>query len=695
METLQPLPIYGGPRTESHAISPTDQRAHRSDIDGLRAIAVAVVVGFHCGIPWLPGGFVGVDVFFVISGFLIGGLLYEETLAGRFSYANFYARRIRRIAPALIVVITVTCVIALLILSPRELVEYSTYAMGTLLSVPNVVFMNTTGYFAGSAELNPLLMCWSLGVEEQFYIFYPPILLMLMRWRRALIPAVAIGCIASFGINVWMTATHPAVAFYALPPRAWELGCGVLLATWQSRHPPVSNATTSIRPASVASQLLAPAGLCMIFASASLFDSHLAFPGYAALVPVVGTMLVIGNAGSASRGILASRPLVFIGLLSYSWYLWHWPLLSFARVATDLPLSWQKGALVSSVSLAFAYLSFRFVEAPFRRGWRSIAPGRWIQIYFGVVAASVLGIASIHRTGGLPERVADTVKSVEREVAFSRSNSCLAGYGAVDFNATAKCVGASRTAPAVALLGDSHASALRAGVDDFAQRAGLGAVVQLTKSSCPTLLGVSRVMSNHPRHFQECAAFSERALDFVLRSKEIEVVVLAGYWSAAIEERTSNQGYQSTSFASAFTREGGLDAFHSGLTTTIDTLRKSGKRVIVVDDAPLLGFDPAKHMITRAMPIRRALADNLLGGMIPLDDFTAFVKKPDEGVRSIVLSAARDADPTGQSGVSTFSIRDHLCSRGQCQFARDGRLLLADQHHLSDFGASYVARAMH
>jgi len=373
-------------------------------------------------VPWVPGGFVGVDVFFVISGFLIGGLLHKEVLAGRFSYLDFYARRIRRIAPALLVLLAVMSALALLLLSPRELADFSTYALGTLFSVPNLVFLKSTHYFTGSAELNPLLMAWSLGVEEQFYIFFPPLLRLLMRRKKTLLPVIGFACLGSFALNVWTTQAHPAVAFYALPPRAWELGCGVLLALWQAERAPA-------RSQSWRAQLLALAGLLMIVGAALLFNAQMAFPGYAALVPVVGTLLVIANGGTVNRLTLTSRPLVFVGLLSYSWYLWHWPLLSFARIACDRPLTWGQASLVALLALAIAYLSYRFVETPIRRGWRGTGPATVIVIYLGVTLIGGSALALALRSGGLPGRVIDGVKRVEYEVTSSRMNPCLMGYG--------------------------------------------------------------------------------------------------------------------------------------------------------------------------------------------------------------------------------------------------------------------------
>ncbi len=710
METTHSLPGTIGALSGARERTRELQLAHRTDIDGLRAVAILTVVAFHCAVPWVPGGFVGVDVFFVISGFLIGGLLYKEVLAGRFSYLDFYARRTRRIAPALFVLLAVMSVLALLLLSPRELADFSTYALGTLFSVPNLVFLKSTNYFTGSAELNPLLMAWSLGVEEQFYIFFPPLLRLLMRRKNTLLPVIGFACLGSFALNVWTTQAHPAVAFYALPPRAWELGCGVLLALWQAGRAPA-------RSQSWRAQLLALAGLLMIVGAALLFNAQMAFPGYAALVPVVGTLLVIANGGAVNRLTLTSRPLVFVGLLSYSWYLWHWPLLSFARIACDRPLTWGQASLVAVLALAMAYLSYRFVETPIRRGWRGTGPATVIVIYLGVTLIGGSALALALRSGGLPGRVIDGVKRVEYEVTSSRMNPCLMGYGDNTFNASAACGGDDSTNPTkngLALLGDSHASALRPGMDDYARRNGLGGVVQLTKSSCPTLLGVTRAMNKHPRHWHECAQFTQAAFERVLDSDDIKVVVLAGYWSAPFDDAAPGQGYRAigdvqSAPASTTTRGAELEILGSGMRRSIDALVQRGKRVVVMEDTPLFPFDPAKKMVSEGMPLRLALARDVFDGMAPAGDTTLIDEQLDQDVRATVVSSVAVAHAASPAAVQIFSVRGQLCSRigasandaskaaatqDACRFAADGLPLLTDPQHISNYGAHYIVARM-
>ena len=350
---------------------------HRTDIDGLRALAVLPILLFHAGIPGFSGGYVGVDIFFVISGFLITAIIDREMAAKTFSYVNFYERRIRRIFPALAVVLAFCLLAAWFILLPSEIADFAKSVIGTILFASNIVFFRQSGYFDRISEEKPLLHTRSLGIEEQFYIFFPIILFLIIRYapkyRQHLVALIAA---ASFGLCVHLTPTSPSAAFYLIPTRAWELLAGSLLAL---------GVVPVVRAGAVRS-LLSGLGIAMIVAAVILFDGTTPFPGVAALLPVAGTVLVIAYApGTWTDRLLSLRPLVLVGLISYSLYLWHWPLIVFGR-----DLGWLDGSIgpavaVVLVSLAMGALSSRFVEAPFRDRRRVCRPQvRWFpQPLFG------------------------------------------------------------------------------------------------------------------------------------------------------------------------------------------------------------------------------------------------------------------------------------------------------------------------
>jgi peptidoglycan/LPS O-acetylase OafA/YrhL len=363
-----------------------------ADIDGLRAVAVIGVVAYHAGISAVPGGFTGVDVFFVISGFLITRLLLGDLeSSGQISLTNFYVRRIRRLLPSLATVLSVTLVLgffALPLLGERQGLAKS--ALSSLVFVANHHFLTTTGgYFDRPAELQPLLHLWSLSVEEQFYVVWPLMLIGIAAFlgglsrQRAVRIAIGVLTVASFAANVWMVRTNPQIAFYTAPTRAWELGLGALIATL-----PLNRVTDQGGSADSSLKFLLAAlaigGLTMVAMSYGYVTSGGTFPGYAALLPTIGTSLLIfahtQYPGLPTARLLAFAPLVFIGKLSYAWYLWHWPLFAFARInrlaepnlAQDLALATLAFMLAwVSVHAGMGDLCLRRTTDPTRHAQRS------------------------------------------------------------------------------------------------------------------------------------------------------------------------------------------------------------------------------------------------------------------------------------------------------------------------------------
>ena len=310
---------------------------YRPDIDGLRALAVMAVIIFHTFPKLLPGGFVGVDIFFVISGYLITQIILSDLGSGKFSAASFYARRIRRIFPALIVVLIATFALGWYYLLPAELVSLGKNILASALFSANLMLLSEVGYFDVAAHLKPLLHLWSLGIEEQFYLVWPWLLWALPRtW---LTPAMVLAIAASFALDVSMVEHHPSETFYLPFTRAWELLAGAVLV----RFPRAKNANN---------ELIAFAGIVAIEGSFFLLDARSVFPGWAAVLPVGGTMLLLQSEASlVNRFALANRLAVGVGLISYPLYLWHWPLLVFAEIFKFKPLTdLEKGLVVALTS---------------------------------------------------------------------------------------------------------------------------------------------------------------------------------------------------------------------------------------------------------------------------------------------------------------------------------------------------------
>jgi peptidoglycan/LPS O-acetylase OafA/YrhL len=356
---------------------------YRPDIDGLRAVAVGAVVGFHAFPLAAKGGFIGVDIFFVISGFLISGIIFRQLEAGRFSYRDFYSRRIKRIFPALITVLVATLIAGWYLLLPDEFQHLGKHLTAGAGFVSNLALWNEAGYFDASADSKPLLHLWSLGIEEQFYLLWPLALGLVWRRRRGLLAVTVLVAAVSFAINVSTVRSDPVAAFYSPLSRFWELMAGGILAYVAAHRPQVLARGANWR---------STAGLLLVAAALLLLTKESAFPGWWALLPVLGTFLLISGGPDAwlNRKVLAARPMVWVGLISYPLYLWHWPILVFMRLVKGAVLGDKDGAVAVAAAVLLAALTYRFVEGSLRH-----APGLRVSGKLGAAMAgvAVLGLA--------------------------------------------------------------------------------------------------------------------------------------------------------------------------------------------------------------------------------------------------------------------------------------------------------------
>lgn len=336
--------------------------AYRPDIDGLRAIAVLSVVIFHIFPTLIPGGFIGVDIFFVISGYLISSIIFKNMETGSFSFFDFYSRRIKRIFPSLLMILIFVSIVGWISLLPGEYKNLEKMVSTTTIFMTNIALKNDVGYFADAAELKPLLHIWSLSIEEQFYIFYPLFIYLMYKFGRRLLPAtLVLGCIISFAINAFYISSKPTQVFYLLPFRSWELSIGAILA-----YIKLNNDSTISQLYKKHSNILALCGLACIIVAMTMFDKSTTFPGWAALLPTAGAVLLIAGKDSRFNQMVLAHPVcVWVGLISYSLYLWHWPLISFAHIAGQTDITTKVSILCASIVLAG--LSTFLIEKPIRR----------------------------------------------------------------------------------------------------------------------------------------------------------------------------------------------------------------------------------------------------------------------------------------------------------------------------------------
>jgi len=651
---------------------------HRSDIDGLRAIAVLSVIVYHCAHVLLPGGFIGVDIFFVISGYLITRIIAADLLAGQFSLAEFYVRRAKRILPALFVVLAATLLAGMLLLTPSNLSKLGASAAATAAFVSNITFWLDTGYFDAASELKPLLHTWSLGVEEQFYLLWPLMLMLLARPRWSPRAPTIIVLVLSFVLSCFVVVWHQASAFYLLPTRAWELLMGAALAL--RIVPPLTTQR--------ARNLAALAGLASIAAGLALLNGESHFPGWNALLPCVGAALLIhaGERGDnvVARYLLSLRPMVFIGLISYSLYLWHWPLLSLARSTQDGPLTMAQSFSLAALAIVLATLTWVFVETPMRVRGRVL---RRAPILARYALASVLVLAIgvyLHQSRGLLEFASPEIMRTElaREDDNPLSDTCLLRGQQEQLTSPTCIVGEERFAQSVVLWGDSHADSAMPGITESAAKLGF-ATEQLTMAACPPLVGAR--IEGPDFDGSECAAFNKRVMDYLRTATHVRAVVLSARWPVYTENSrfgTEDPGpitYLADSQDAQWSRDSSRRVFSRSLESTVDALRRANKRVILFGAIPAMGVNLPECIARRYLP---------------------FSEDRDCAVRAeLVLPRMSFADSeinrvAAAPGVCSYLPKTVLCTAKSCTGEAGGEILYANDDHLSAKGARYMTRHM-
>ncbi len=639
---------------------------YRRDIDGLRALAVVPVILFHAGYDWIAGGFVGVDVFFVISGYLISSILIREMDAGGFTFARFYERRVRRIVPALLSVLVATLVAGYFVLLPEEYVGLGKAAAAALGFVPNIYYWSTSStYFGIDVAVLPLLHTWSLGIEEQFYIFFPLLLLALRRLKTGwLLPGAFIALFAlSLWANLRLTGEEPRLSFYLLPTRAWELLAGVLLSL---------GIVKPVRERRLAN-LLALAGLGLIVLPMLLLDEKSEFPGVNALYPALGAAVLIYSNAQARTWVgtlLETKVLVYIGTISYSLYLWHWPVAVYTQMLWDSP--YNKPFIVA-LSLVLAAFSYRFIESRYRR--RVSVPGRRsarlaeLGAGAGVVAVMVLALGVFQ---GLPARLPQRVQAViENPANATAHDNCVAFSKQEGDRETWRCqLGAKGQAPRFVVWGDSHAGALAHAFDLAAKELDI-AGENIWSGGCRPVLGVFR------QGKRRCLEFNRQVAQYIAAHPTIRQVYLVGYWRVPV----SGEGYDNSNFmildaqSGAESRRENERVFLRGLQRTLQAMQ--GREVFLVQDVPEIGSRFGKS-------VSSLLARQIwTGAEIPaghyFDDSTDRFE-----ARFRDLLTQLPAPPV------YIRIRPQLCPQKKCPLASGDRFIYSDGDHLSRYGASLL-----
>ena len=654
---------------------------YRPEIDGLRALAVLPVILFHANKDWLSGGYVGVDVFFVISGYLIAGIIAREIANGEFSLSNFYERRARRILPALLVVSFATIPFAYFWLSPADLKDHMQSLAAVAAFGSNILFWQESGYFDTTSELKSLLHTWSLAVEEQYYILFPLILVALSRsGTRAVVAGLTLILLISFLTAEYWIRHDEALAFYLLPTRAWELMVGALAALAITRE----QASPGNR---VVTELGAILGATLIIVPTIVYDEYTPFPGWYALAPTLGAVLVLVMATPQTfiGRALSHQTFVSVGLLSYSAYLWHQPVFALARHSSITELSDLWMVILSILSLVLAYFSYRYVERPFRDK-RRVDRG----VIFSLSAIGLLGIFSIgvigHFADGWPSRfAADTIALNDMALAHEQlrdDGGCNRTKQEVHLSG---CVHGADVAPTIALIGDSHASTLVYELGVMLKQRNQS-FVQHTKNGCPFSLNL--VTSEN----RNCKEFFAAVLDD-LGHRKIATVLVFSRWAHPLHDAEFTNGLGGVEPRSGvhYTVDGmafdePIDvrraALIDGMRSAIGRLASRHQHVIVVGPVPVHGWDVPGTLAK----IRRLRGDSHELPALPLAVFDA----RNAAVRNALASLH------GRSGIDYVDAGAVFClsSQGICPATEDGEVLYYDDDHLSNAGAKRLLTAI-
>jgi peptidoglycan/LPS O-acetylase OafA/YrhL len=645
--------------------SPANQIGYRPDIDGLRAVAVLAVIAFHAFPAWIPGGFVGVDVFFVISGYLISTILLTGMDRGSFRFSQFYFRRIRRIFPALIVVLLACMVAGWLVLFSFEYKALGKHVAGSAAFVSNFVLWNEAGYFDKAAATKPLLHIWSLGIEEQFYIVWPLLLYLVCKRKAATLALLLLLLTFSFTFNV--LSSDPAADFYSPLTRFWELMAGAVLAYlslyWEDLarifrklpRPALQIIGAGVAPESITRNIAAAIGLLLIVATVLAADETNKFPGWWALLPVVGTYLMIAAGPNAwiNKKLLASRGLVAIGLISYPLYLWHWPLLSFIQIVNGMAPSPSAAVLAFLLSLVLAWLTYFLLERPLRFG-----KSAQFKAFLLFVVMSVIGTAGFvtYANGGFSFRNPQVEDLVAAAQDYEHADGLTLG---------------NPDAPETLLIGDStmgqYIPRVRQLIKQRAIDLNRNRIKFYLAGGCLPVPDIA-----HDRN-RACAAFVDKMIA-ALNNEAIKTVAFASLWTADFKEAEfylRSDKSKARLEGSQIAREQALANFAS----LISDLIKAGKKVFVILETPTSSvYDPETMLPTGW---HRLLGAPIISG----DPKRSDIEKVNAEFSSLVQVMAE------RVGAQVINPIDYLCDERVCPISSDGHFRYYDYDHLR---ASFV-----
>ncbi|MEZ5454340.1 MAG: acyltransferase family protein [Thiothrix sp.] len=645
---------------------------YRSDIDGLRAVAILSVLAYHAFPLWFPGGFIGVDIFFVISGFLISTIIFKNLEQGRFSFIEFYARRVRRIFPALIVVLVFVYSLGWISLFADEYKQLGKHIAAGAGFVSNFILWDEVGYFDNSAETKPLLHLWSLGIEEQFYLVWP--LLIWFAWKNKLnlFSLIVFVIIISFLFNLSLIQKSPTSTFYFPQTRFWELLCGSLLA-WLTlyknniglmvrkkidrllgiviyQHPPDSNGRIFANVLSFSGAILLGYGFYKI-------HKDFYFPGAWAVIPVLGAVLLVASGPSAwfNKNILSNRVMVWFGLISFPLYLWHWPLLSFARILeSELPRL-DIRLIIVLVSVILAWLTYKLIEQPIRSGQSNTV--KLLTLVFAMMLVGFIGYNTYHRNG-LTFREAEKIKSINSfDSVYRETCESLTQ----DFYVDDWCNKGTSSEHSIntVMIGDSFSNAYTPMLTAYSKNIQYDlSYIQFARGQCPSILDYG------PGY---CKEMANKTLEYIKNSPNIKTVIISSSWSEYYNGKIG--------FSSMVTHEETGQSFKESFERTLHAYQSLGKKIVVLLSPPM-GSNP-RSCVTRKIRITDTDKCNL-----PIEVARAY----DGTYRDYMIPLLNSLN------IQFFDPFKYFCNETECKITDDGQIFSIDGRHLSVFGGEYLEK---
>lgn len=638
---------------------------YRPEIDGLRALAVLPVIFFHAGFSFFSGGYVGVDVFFVISGYLITTIILTEKEAGKFSFLNFYERRARRILPALTFVILVSVFFAYYIMKPTDLMEFSQSLIAVSLFSSNILFWLKTGYFMTIAELKPLLHTWSLAIEEQYYILFPLFIIFTQRFRkRTVLALLSVIGFASLALAQWGAVDHPGSTFYLLPTRLWEILIGSFVAYFLFYSSWLRSKYLALPTWFY--QTLSLVGLMLIMGSIGFFDDKTPFPSVYTLFPTLGTALVILFAYDQTfvKKILSTSVFVGIGLISYSAYLWHQPIFAFARLMSYKTPSNLQMFFLGVFSLLLAYVTWKYIESPFRDKNRFSRENIFRFSIFSLIL--IIGIGAVgYLNKGFGNRIAQNKMSYAELDLITQPNFGLnkaCDYTSLDL--LKECQ--TSDTPEILIWGDSYAMHLIPGILASKPDA---KIIQMTKSVCGPILDMAVINSKYPETWAKgCVEFNKSVIDWLKNNPSVHYVVLGSPFTSYLDNKTL---FVNNELVAADQTD-----FESHLETTLEVLSEMGILPVVFYPTPANSEDIG-HCLT---------LNAIYGSEI---DCRIELTKYENDQREILQILGRV-----KQNYHVINIGDVLCHDAYCDTELDGVFIYRDSGHLSVVGSEYLGKKM-